>query len=167
MGCSLRNPGTSSAHIDVDQIFCVLDNVFMITLIKHSNTVAKEIMQIRSQTCCSVTIDNKSHVVAPAVSTDDFPVVRRLSPEEQQALDLLRKHEKQPEPQCLVCTMNLALLILENDRLFLFEEKCTQTTLAALHVKKVRDEDDVQSAEFFVNLALVFKLTNWSGSIQC
>ena len=40
--------------------------------------------QIRSQTCCSVTIDSKSHLVAPAVSTDDYPVIqedahRRLS----------------------------------------------------------------------------------------
>ena len=57
-------------------------------------TVAKEIMkvesskQIRSQTCCSVTIDSKNHLVAPAVSTDDYPVIqedahRRLSKEEQ------------------------------------------------------------------------------------
>ena len=44
-------------------------------------TVAKEIMkvesskQIRSQTCCSVTIDSKNHLVAPAVSTDDYPVI--------------------------------------------------------------------------------------------
>ena len=62
-------------------------------------TVAKEMMrvesskQIRSQTCCSGTIDSKNHLVAPAVSTDDFPVIqedahRRLSEEEQQALDL-------------------------------------------------------------------------------
>ena len=45
-------------------------------------TVAKEIMKvdcskhIRSQTCCSVTIDGKSHLVAPAVSTDDYPVIQ-------------------------------------------------------------------------------------------
>ena len=84
----LQNPGTSSAHIDVGQICCVLDDVFMIilhqTLEKEAlqytpqliKTVAKEIMkvesskQIRSQTCCSVTIDSKSHLVAPAVSTE-------------------------------------------------------------------------------------------------
>ena len=30
----LQNPGTSSAHIDVGQICCVLDEVFMIILIK-------------------------------------------------------------------------------------------------------------------------------------
>ena len=57
-------------------------------------TVAKDIMkvesskQIHSQTCCSVTIDSKNHLVAPAVSTDDYPVIqedahRRLSKEEQ------------------------------------------------------------------------------------
>ena len=46
-------------------------------------TVAKEIMkvesskQIRSQTCCSVTIDSKNHLVAPAVSTDDYPGLSR------------------------------------------------------------------------------------------
>ena len=59
--------------------------------------VAKEIMkveyskQVRSQTCCSVTIDSKKHLVASAVSTDDYQVIqedahRRLSKEEQQAL---------------------------------------------------------------------------------
>ena len=69
-------------------------------------TVAKEIMrvesskQIRSQTCCSVTIDSKNHLVAPAVSTDDFPVIqedahRRLSKEEQQALDLATEEERE------------------------------------------------------------------------
>ena len=67
-------------------------------------TVAKEIMrvesskQIRSQTCCSVTIDSKNHLVAPAASTDDYPVIqedahRRLSKEEQQALDLATEEE--------------------------------------------------------------------------
>ena len=70
-------------------------------------TVAKEIMrvesskQIRSQTCCSVTIDSKNHLVAPAVSTDDYPVIqedahRRLSKEEQQALDLGTEEEREP-----------------------------------------------------------------------
>ena len=108
MECFLQNPVSSFAHIDVGLICCVLDDVFMITLIKcwrrkrcdtrRSWTVAKEIMrvesskQIRSQTCCSVTIDSKNHLVAPAVSTDDYPVIqedahRRLSKEEQQALD--------------------------------------------------------------------------------
>ena len=56
--------------------------------------------QIRSQTCCSVTIDSKNHLVAPAVSTDDFPVIqedahRRLSKEEQQALDLATEEERE------------------------------------------------------------------------
>ena len=35
MVCFLQNPGSSSADIDVGQIYCVLDDVFMITLIKH------------------------------------------------------------------------------------------------------------------------------------
>ena len=60
--------------------------------------------QIRSQTCCSVTIDSKNHLVAPAVSTDDYPVIqedahRRLNEEEHGHSDprgmidsLRRKH---------------------------------------------------------------------------
>ena len=35
MEASLRNPGTSSVHIDVGQICCVLDDVFMLVLIKR------------------------------------------------------------------------------------------------------------------------------------
>ena len=111
----LQNPGTSSPRIDGGQICCVLDDVFMIILIKlwrkkrcstHRKTVAKEIMkvesskQIRSQTCCSVTIDSKSHLVAPAVSTNDYPVTqedahRRLVEEEQRALDLATEEERE------------------------------------------------------------------------
>ena len=69
-------------------------------------TVAKEIMrvesstQIRSQTWCSVTIDSKNHLVVPVVSTDDYPVIqgdahRRLSKEEQEALDLATEEERE------------------------------------------------------------------------
>ena len=87
-------------------------------------TVVKEIMkvefskQIRSLVCCSMTIDSKSHLVAPAVSTE-YPVIqedahRRLSQEEQRAFDLASEDEReQPEPWCLACTWNLAILILE------------------------------------------------------
>ena len=118
MVCFLQNPGSSSAHIDVGQICYVPDDVFTTTHIKrwkekrcstHRNfveTVAKEIMkvesskQIRSQTCCSVTIDSKNHLVAPAGSTDDYPVIqedahRRLSKEEQQAFDLATEEERE------------------------------------------------------------------------
>ena len=48
--------------------------------------------QIRSQTCCSVTIDSKSHLVAPAVSTDDYPVIQE---EEQRVLDLATEEERE------------------------------------------------------------------------
>ena len=63
-----------------------------------------------------MTIDSKSHLVAPDVSTE-YPVIqedahRRLSQEEQRALDLASE-EKQPEPWCPACTWNLANLILE------------------------------------------------------
>ena len=47
-----------------------------------------------------MTIDSKNHLVAPAVSTDDYPVIqddahRRLSEEEQQALDLATEEERE------------------------------------------------------------------------
>ena len=93
------------SHRRWSALLCSLDDVFMIILIKlwretwHYTpqmviTVAKEIMQvesskqIRSKTCCSMTTDSKSHLVAPAVSTDEYPVIqedahRRLSQEEQ------------------------------------------------------------------------------------
>ena len=73
-------------------------------------TVAKEFMkvksskQIRSQTCCSVTIDSKSHLVAPAVSTDDYPVIQEyahrhsVNKKSKPWIWLLRNNEKQPEP---------------------------------------------------------------------
>ena len=79
-------------------------------------TVAKEIMkvessqQIRSQTCCSVTIGSKSHLVAPAVSTDDHPVIKKMLIVDSVKKNSkpwtwpLRKNEKQPEPWCLDCT---------------------------------------------------------------
>ena len=92
MVCFLQNPGSSSAHIDVGQICYVPDDVFMITLIKrwkekrcstHVKTVAKEIMkvesskQIRSQTCCSVTIDSKNHLLCQLMITQSFKKMRR------------------------------------------------------------------------------------------
>ena len=48
----------------------------------------------------SFTIDSKNHLVAPAVSTDDYPVTqedahRRLSEEEQRALDLDSEEERE------------------------------------------------------------------------
>ena len=79
-------------------------------------TVAKEIMkvessqQIRLQTCCSVTIGSKSHLVAPAVSTDDHPVIKKMLIVDSVKKNSkpwtwpLRKNEKQPEPRCLDCT---------------------------------------------------------------
>ena len=47
-----------------------------------------------------MTIDSKNHLVAPAVSTDDYPVIqqdahRRLSKEEQQSLDLATEEERE------------------------------------------------------------------------
>ena len=47
-----------------------------------------------------MTIDSKNHLVAPAVSTDDYPVIQedahcRLSKEEQQALDLATEEERE------------------------------------------------------------------------
>ena len=55
---------------------------------------------IRSLARCSMTVDSKSHVLAPAVSTGDYPVIqedahRRLSKVEQQALDLATEEERE------------------------------------------------------------------------
>ena len=82
MECFLQNPGSSSAHIDVGQICPTLEKETLRYTPQLVKTVAKEIMrlessrQIRSQTCCSATIDSKNHLVAPAVSTDDYPVIQ-------------------------------------------------------------------------------------------
>ena len=47
-----------------------------------------------------MTIDSKSHLVAPAVSSDDYPVIqedvyRRLSEKQQQALELATEEERE------------------------------------------------------------------------
>ena len=86
-------------------------------------TVVKEIMkvesskQIRSLTCCSVTFDRKSHLVAPAVSIDQpfrkMLIVDSVKKNSEPVTWQVRKSEKQPEPWCLACTWNSAILILE------------------------------------------------------
>ena len=55
--------------------------------------------QIRSLACCSVTIDSKSCLKAPAVSAE-YPVIqedahRRFSQEEQRAFDLAGEEERE------------------------------------------------------------------------
>ena len=137
--------------------------------------------QIRSQTCCSVTIDSKNHLVSPAVSADDYPVIqedahRRLIKEEQQALDLATEEERETA-RTIVSRLHVGLGhsdprgMIESlrrkhaHRLIIAAAKKVQ--LQCLR-KKVRDEGYVQwLLEFFMNLARVFKLTNSSGSIQC
>ena len=133
--------------------------------------------QIRSQTCCSVTIDSKNHSVAPAVSTDDYPVIqedahRRLSKEEQQALDL-GTEDKQETARTIVSRLHVELghsdprgmidsLRRKHSSLLLPKSS------VAVRAKNVRDESYVQwLLECFMNLAHVFKLTNSIGSIQC
>ena len=110
-----RTPG-SPVHIDVGQICCVPHDVLVIILIKLwretlqytpqlVKTVLKEIKkvessrQILSPACCSMTIDSKSHLVAPAVLTE-YPVIqedahRRLSQEEQRAFDMASEEERE------------------------------------------------------------------------
>ena len=64
-------------------------------------TFAKEIMnvesskQIRSETCCSGTTDSKIHLVAPSVSTDDYPVIQEDAHRRLQALDLATEEERE------------------------------------------------------------------------
>ena len=66
-----------------------------------------------------MTIDSKTHLVAPAVSTDDYPVIqedahRRLSKEEQQALDLATEEERETaRTKVSRCTLNSGILFLE------------------------------------------------------
>ena len=105
-GCqpSLQNPGTSSGHIAIGQMCCVLEDVFTPQLVK---TVVKEIMkvqpskQFRSLACCSMMVDSKNrtqHLVAPEISTEDQTIQadahRRLSQEEQRPCDLASEHER-------------------------------------------------------------------------
>ena len=136
--------------------------------------------QIRSQTCCPVTIDSKNHLVAPAVSTDDYQVIqedahRRLSKEEQQALDLATE-EKRETARTIVSRLHVELGHSDPRRMIDSLRRHTHTdsslllpkSSVAVLAKKVRDETYVQwPLEFFMNLAHVFKLTNSSGSIQC
>ena len=149
-------------------------------------TVAKEIIrvesskQIRSQTCCSVTIDSKNHLVAPAVSTDDYPVIqedthRRLSKEEQRALHLATEEERETA-RTIVSRLHVELGHSDPRGMIDSLRRNTHTDLSlllpkssvAVLAKKVRDDGYVQCLlQFFMNLARVFKLTNWSESIQC
>ena len=145
-------------------------------------TVAKEIMkvessqQIRSQTCCSVMIDSKNHLAAPAVSVIQEDAHRRLSKEEQQALNLATEDERETA-RTTVSRLHVELGHSDPRGMIdsLRRKTRTQThhchcqrSLVAVHAKKVRDEDYVQwLLEFFMNLARVIKLINLSGDIQC
>ena len=135
--------------------------------------------QIRSLACCSMTIDSKSHMVTPAVSTID-PVIHedahlRLSQEEQQAFDLASEEQRETATT-MVCRLHVelghsdprgmidSLRRKHAHRLIIATAKSSATVL----VKKVVDEDYIRLLlEFFMNRAHVFKLTSSSGSIQC
>ena len=54
MECFFQKPGSSSAHIDVGQTCCFLDDVFMITLIK---TLEKETLRYTLQLVKTVAKD--------------------------------------------------------------------------------------------------------------
>ena len=137
----LQNPGTSLRRWSdlLCSRRCLHDHPHQ-TLEKESSqytpqlvkTGTKEIMKvIRSQTCCSVTIDSKSHLVAQAVrltarvtwwlkpcqqitqSSKKMHIVDSVKKNSEPWILLVRKNEKQPEPWCLDCTWNLAILILE------------------------------------------------------
>ena len=109
--------------------------------------------QIRSQTCCSVTIDSKNHLVAPAVSTDDYPVIqedahRRLSKEEQQALDLATE-EKQETARTIVSRLHVELGHSDpRGMIDSLRRKHSSSLLpkssVAVRAKNVRDESYVQ-----------------------
>ena len=126
-----------------------------------------------------MTIDSKNHLVAPAVSIDDYPVIqedahRRLSKEEQQALDLATEEERQTA-RTIVSRLHVEAILILEELSIIFEENTHKDSSlllpkssVAVLAKKVRDEGYVQwLLEFFMNLARVFKWTNSSGSIQC
>ena len=86
-------------------------------------TVVKEIMkvesskQIRSLTCCSMTIFSKSHLVVQSCqhniqSSRKILIVDSIKIKSEPLTWPVRKSEKQPEPWCISCTWNLAILIL-------------------------------------------------------
>ena len=174
MECFLQNPDSSSAHIDVGQICCVPDDVFMITLITRWKEKRCSTHAISQDSCKR---DHESGILETNSFTDAL-FKRRLTARITWWLQLcqliitrsfkkmlivdyakknskpwswlLKKNEKQSEPWCLVCTLNSAILSSRNDRFS--SEKNTHTdsslllprTSVAVHVKKVRDEDYVQ-----------------------
>ena len=85
-------------------------------------TVAKEIMKVESskqigaQTCCSVRLTAKvTLVLQPCqqminLSSNKMFIVDSVKKNSEPWILLLRKNEKQPEPWCLDCTLNLAIL---------------------------------------------------------
>ena len=119
--------------------------------------------QIRSLACCSMTIDSKSQLVAPAVSTE-YPVIqedahRRLSKKEQQAFDLASEKERETA-RTIVSRLHVELGAHSSS----LQPKVS----AAVLVRKVRDEDYIWLLlEFFTNQAHVFKLTSLNGNILC
>ena len=114
----LQHPGTSSVHIEHwSGLLCTrrclhdhprqkLESEKRCSTHRNQvKTIVREIMkvesskQFRALSCCSMTIDSKSHLVAPAVSTE-YPVIqedahRRLSQEEQRAFDLASEEERE------------------------------------------------------------------------
>ena len=104
--------------------------------------------QIRPKTCCSVTIDSKNHLVAPAVSTDAYPVIqedahRRLSKAEQQAQDLATEEERETS-RTTVSRLHVELGH-SDPRGILFEEN-THTDLSLLQCVRRKSETKVTSS---------------------
>ena len=95
-GCQCGNLGCGPDHVFTIILIKTLENETLQYTPQLVKTVVKAIMkvesskQIRSLACCSMTIDSKSHLVAPAVSTE-YPVIQE---------EPVSKSEKQPEPWC-------------------------------------------------------------------
>ena len=125
-------------------------------------TVLKEIMkvetskQIRSLACCSTTIESKSHLVAPAVSTE-CPVIqedahRRLSQEEHRAFDLAIEEERETA-RTMVSRLHVELGH-SGENTHTDSSSLQPKGSAAARVKKLRDEDYMRLLlEFFMNQA--------------
>ena len=104
-----------------------------------------------------MTTDIKNHLVAPAVSTDVYPFIqedarRRLSKEEQHALDLATEEERETA-RTIVSRLHVELGHSDPREMIDSLRNTHTDSSVAVRAKKVRDEGYVQwLLEFFMNL---------------
>ena len=181
MECFLQNPGCSSAHIDVGQICCVLDDVFMITLIKRWRR-----KRCDTHRSWSRLLQKRSWEWNPRNKFVHRLVVQWLSGHSRRCSSSTQwrrtasfgpghwgRTRNSQNHSVSFARWTWPFWSSRSDRFSSKETRtqthhcCCQKSSVAVLVKKVRDEAYVQwLLEFFMNVARVFKLTNSSGSIQ-